>query len=440
MTLQSPKFGLSQSNRRVEDDRLLTGHGAYVDDTAPAGALHAYVLRSSVAHGEIAALDVGDARGMPGVVAVMVAADLAAAGIANDLPTAVARNADGSKAANPKRPILAEGRVRFVGEPVAFVVAESLGQARDAAEAIEVETTDLPVKMDVAEGGPAVHDLAPDNVSYRYEKGDAAACDAALAAAAHRVTLEVDDTRIICASLEPRGTWAEMEGGRLHVCVNGQGVWGQRDQVADSLGMEKADVRVTNPDVGGGFGMKAMSYPETILVAAAAKALGRPVRWMADRSESMLSDNAGRDLVCTAELGFDADMKIVAYRQENVANMGAYHSGYAQHIQSELFSKVMPGVYDVQACHMVSVGVFTNTTQVDAYRGAGRPEAIYVLERAMDYAARELGVDRFELRRKSFIQPEQFPYLSAMGETYDVGDFGRVLGRAETEGEVAGFE
>ncbi|MEM7489114.1 MAG: molybdopterin cofactor-binding domain-containing protein, partial [Pseudomonadota bacterium] len=264
-------------------------------------------------------------------------------------------------------------------------------------------------------------------------------CDAGLAAAAHRVVLEVDDTRIICASLEPRGAWAEMEGARLHVCVNGQGVWGTRDQVAKSLGLAADAVRVTNPDVGGGFGMKAMVYPETILAAHAARALGRPVRWMADRSESMLSDNAGRDLVCRAELGFDADMKLVAYRQENVANMGAYHSGFAQHIQSELFSKVMPGVYDVQACHMVSVGIFTNTTQVDAYRGAGRPEAIYVLERAMDYAAKELGVDRFELRRNSFIQPEQFPYESAMGETYDVGDFERVLNRAEVEADVPGF-
>ncbi|MEM8851874.1 MAG: xanthine dehydrogenase family protein, partial [Pseudomonadota bacterium] len=440
MTLQPPKFGLAQSNARVEDTRLLTGAGRYVDDTAPAGALHAYVLRSSLAHGEVTGLDVSAARGMDGVVLVLTSDDIEAAGVVNHIPTVVARNPDGSKAADPKRPLLTKGRVRFVGEPVAFVVAESLGQARDAAEAIEVEIEDLPVKVDVAEGGPALHDEAPDNVSYRYAKGDAEACEAGLAGAVHRVKLVVDDTRIICASLEPRGAWAEMEDGRLHVCVNGQGVWGTKGQLSKSLGMDEADVRVTNPDVGGGFGMKAMVYPETILVAHAAKMLGRPVRWMADRSESMLSDNAGRDLVCTAELGFDADYKLVAYRQENVANMGAYHSGFAQHIQSDLFSRVMPGVYDVQACYMTSTGVFTNTTQVDAYRGAGRPEAIYVLERAMDYAAKELGVDRFELRRKSFIKPDQFPYMSAMGESYDVGDFARVLGRAEVEGAVAGFE
>ncbi|MEM7490788.1 MAG: xanthine dehydrogenase family protein, partial [Pseudomonadota bacterium] len=222
MTLQPPKFGLAQSNARVEDTRLLTGAGRYVDDTAPEGALHAYVLRSTVAHGDIAGLDVDAARGMDGVALVMTAADLTAAGVEMHLPTAVARNADGSKAADPRRPLLAEGRVRFVGEAVAVVVAETLEQARDAAEAIEVDIADLPVKLDVAEGGPVVHDEAPDNVSYRYEKGDAAACDAGLAAAAHRVVLEVDDTRIICASLEPRGAWAEMEGARLHVCVNGQ--------------------------------------------------------------------------------------------------------------------------------------------------------------------------------------------------------------------------
>jgi carbon-monoxide dehydrogenase large subunit len=440
MTLQPPKFGLAQPNVRVEDTRLLTGRGAYVDDIAPEGALHAYVLRSNVAHGEIASIDVEAAREMPGVALVLTSAEIETAGVVNDLPTSVATNPDGSKAADPRRPLLATGRVRFVGEPMAFVVADSLEAARDAAEAIEVEIEELPVKVDVAEGGPAIHEEAPDNVSYRYEKGDAAACETALAGAAHRVSLKVEDTRIICASLEPRGAWAAPEDGRLHVCVNGQGVWGTKGQVAKSLGLKPEDVRVTNPDVGGGFGMKAMTYPEEILVAYAAHSLGRAVRWFADRSESMLSDNAGRDLICRAELGFDANHKLVAYRQENVANMGAYHSGFAQHIQSELFSKVMPGVYDVQACHMVSTGVFTNTTQVDAYRGAGRPEAIYVLERAMDYAAKELGVDRFDLRRKSFIKPEQFPYLSAMGETYDVGDFHRVLGRAEAEADVAGFD
>lgn len=434
------KFGLSQSTRRAEDPRLLTGRGAYVDDTAPEGALHAFVLRAPVAHAEVASLDVTDAEAMEGVAAIFTAATLAELGVDAHLPTAVAKNRDGSRAADPRRPLLAEGRVRFVGEAVAMVVADTLDHARDAAEAIAVEYEDLDVKLDVAPGGPALHEEAPDNVVYDYAKGDEAACEAALAGAARVVRLTVDDNRIICASLEPRGAWAEAAEGRIHVCVNGQGVWGAKAQLATSLGLEKEAVRVTTPDVGGGFGMKAGTYPETVLVAVAARELGRPVRWMSDRSEAMLSDNGGRDLVCQATLGFDADNRLVAYRMDNVANMGAYNSGYAQHIQSELFSKVMPGTYDVQACFMTSKGIYTNTVQVDAYRGAGRPEAIYVLERAMDFAARELGVDRFELRLKSFIKPGQFPYAQAMGETYDVGDFPRVLRRAMAEGDVAGFE
>ncbi|SDZ32165.1 xanthine dehydrogenase, molybdenum binding subunit apoprotein [Jannaschia faecimaris] len=439
MPAANENFGLSQSVRRAEDPRLLTGRGVYVDDTAPTGALHAFVLRSSVAHADIT-VNVEDARAAEGVALILTGPDIDAAGVVNHIPTVVADNRDGGKAADPQRPLLALGRVRFVGEAIAMVIAETMEQARDAAELIEVDYEELDVKLDVAEGGVAVHAEAPDNVVYDYGKGDEAATEAALAKAARVVELTVDDNRVICASLEPRGSWAEVADGRLHVCVNGQGVWAAKGQLAASLNLNKADVRVTNPDVGGGFGMKAMIYPETILVAHATRALGKPVRWMGDRSESMLSDNAGRDLICHAKLGFDADNRLIAYRMDNVANMGAYNSGYAQHIQSELFSKVMPGCYDVQACYMTSKGIFTNTTQVDAYRGAGRPEAIYVLERAMDHAARELGIDRFELRRKCFIQPDQFPYVSAMGETYDVGDFPRVLNRAMVEADVAGFE
>ncbi len=431
-------FGLTRSVRRAEDPRLLTGGGAYVDDTAPAGALHACVLRSMMAHAGIT-VDAATAREARGVALVLTGADIEAAGVENHIPTTLVATRDGGKGADPRRPLLAVGRVRFVGEAIAMVFADTAARARDAAEAIEVDYDELDVKLDVAPGGAAVHGEAPDNVAYDYAKGDEAGCAAAMAGAARVVELTVEDNRIICASLEPRGVWADMEDGRLHVCVNGQGVWGPKRTLARALRMEAEEIRVTNPDVGGGFGMKAMPYPEMILAAHAARVLGRPVRWMADRSESMLSDNAGRDLTCHATLGFDADHRLVAYRMDNVANLGAYNSGFAQNIQSELFSKVMPGCYDVQACYMTSKGIFTNTTQVDAYRGAGRPEAIYVLERAMDHAARELGVDRFELRRKCFIQPDQFPYETAMGETYDVGDFPRVMDRAMAEGDVAGF-
>ncbi len=433
------KFGSSQSVTRVEDERFLTGHGRYVDDLAPEGALVAHVFRSPVAHGEITELDVSDARAIPGVHLVVTAEDLAAAGLANSIPFTVIDNADGSKAAAPRRPILAEGRVRFVGEPVAFIVADSQSAARDAAEAILFDTRDLAPKLDVAPGGAPIHDEAPDNVCYRWAAGDSAAAEAALSDAAHVVNVTVEDSRIMAASLEPRAIYAEMEGNRLHVCENGQGVWTKKAEIAAWLGVDPDMVKVTTPDVGGAFGMKTMRYPEHFLLSFAARTLDRPVRWMADRTESMLSDNAGRDLTCTAELAFDADYRLTGYRLNTVSNLGAYCSGFSQIIQSRLFSHVFPGVYDVQAAAMTNTAVFTNTTQVDAYRGAGRPEAIYVLERAMDHAARVLGLDPMELRRRSFIDAGQMPYRTAAGELYDSGDFARAMDRAAKEADVAGF-
>ncbi|SLN23676.1 xanthine dehydrogenase family protein molybdopterin-binding subunit [Pseudooctadecabacter jejudonensis] len=435
------KFGKSQSVKRVEDIRFLTGHGRYVDDIAPDGALRAYVLRSTIAHGVIEALDVADARAADGVHMVLTLGDLEAAGVGVALQATVVTNRDGTKGAEPERPLLARDRVRFVGEPVAFIVADTLAQARDAAEMIELEIADLEAHVVVEPGGEMLHAEAPDNLAFDFGLGDEDAVTAALDTAAHVIKVPVDDNRVIVNSMEPRGCYAEPEGAdRLHVSVNGQGVWGTRDKVAAMLGLDKAQVRATNPDVGGGFGMKAMDYPETLLTAYAARALGRAVAWMSDRSEAMQSDNAGRDLNSVATLGFDADHRLVAYRVDTIANMGAYNSEYAQPIQTELFSKVLPGVYDLQAVYMRTRGVYTNTTQVDAYRGAGRPEAIFVLERAMDAAAREMGVDPFELRRINFIRPDQFPYTSATGQPYDVGDFDRVLTRVMAEAKVAGFE
>jgi carbon-monoxide dehydrogenase large subunit len=242
----------------------------------------------------------------------------------------------------------------------------------------------------------------------------------------------------MAASMEPRGAWAEWVDDRLHLCVNGQGVWNQKSQLAEQLGIPAARIRVTNPDVGGGFGMKAMAYPEYVVISHAARMLGLPVRWMSDRTEAMLSDNGARDLVSKAELGFDADLRLVAYRVETLSNLGAYNSQFGQAIQSELFSKVVTGVYDIPIAYMRTVGIYTNTTQVDAYRGAGRPEAITVIEAAMDHAARVLGTDRFELRRRNFIR--SFPHTTIAGETIDVGDFTRVLDRAETLADLAGYD
>ncbi len=429
------KFGSSQPVTRLEDTRFLTGHGRYIDDTAPEGSLRAYVLRSTMAHGEITTLDVSDAREAEGVVALYTAEDIGERGLRNAM-----KGSTVPEGAAPVRPVLAEGRVRFVGEPVVFIVAETLAQARDAAELVEFDIDDLPVKLDIAPGGPAVHEEAPDNVAYEWSIGDAQATEAALSSSAHVVTLTTYDNRIIVNSLEPRGCTAEMEDGRLHVAINGQGVWGHQADLVKWVGLGEDDVRVTNPDVGGGFGMKAMRYPEHFLVALAARETGRPVHWMGDRGESMLSDNGGRDLNVTCTFGFDADHKLTAYKVDSLSNLGAYNSQFGQNIQSALFSKVLTGTYDVQTVFFRNRGIYTNTTQLDAYRGAGRPEAIYALERTMDYAARELGVDPLELRRKNFIKPDRFPYRTAVGELYDVGDFGRLLDRAAGEADLAGFE
>ncbi len=434
------KFGKAQPVKRVEDIRFLTGAGRYVDDIAPEGALRGYVFRSSVAHASIDALDVSEARALPGVHLVLTAEDLAAQGFTEGLWGTTVPNRDGTDGASPLRPVLATDTVRYVGEPVAFIVADTLETARDAAELIEFDYTDKPVHLEVAPGGDALHDVAPNNLAFDWGMGDEAATAEAFAKAHRTVSLDVEDNRVIVNALEPRGCYAEMEGDRLHLSLNAQGVWGHKDQLARVMNMEPSAIRVTNPDVGGGFGMKAMPHNENFLVAMAARMLGQPVRWMSERTEGMLSDSAGRDLTHRAELAFDADNRITAYRVKTVANMGAYNSHFAQAIQTSLFSKVLMGVYDVQTSWLHVEGVYTNTTPVDAYRGAGRPEAIYLLERVVDRAARELGVDPWELRRLNFIKPHQFPYQTTTGETYDVGDFERVLDRAAGFADTAGFE
>lgn len=433
------KFGKSQSVVRVEDVRFLTGHGRYVDDIAPKDALVAFVLRSPVAHADITELDVADAREAEGVHLVMVAEDLEAEGVQLDLQGSTVKNRDGSNGASPVRPLLAKGRVRHVGEAVAVIFAETLQQAKDASELILFDFDERPVAMALEKGGEPLHPEAPDNLAFDWGLGDEAATEAAFAAAKHVIGLDVADNRVIVNAMEPRGCWAEMEGDRLHLCVNGQGVWAQKERLIKMLNMPAEKIRVTNPDVGGGFGMKAMTYPEYYMVSAAARKLNRPVRWMSDRTEAMLSDNAGRDLTHRAELAFDENLRITAYRVKTNANMGAYNSQFAQPIQTQLFSRVLGGVYDIQTTWLHVEGYYTNTTPVDAYRGAGRPEAIYLLERVMDRAARELGVSGADLRRRNFIRPDQMPYKAATGETYDVGEFDRVLTRAEEMADYQGF-
>ncbi|HSF63261.1 MAG TPA: xanthine dehydrogenase family protein molybdopterin-binding subunit [Paracoccaceae bacterium] len=431
------KFGQAQPAGRIEDLRFLTGAGRYVDDLAPRDALFAAFLRSPHAAGRIGALDLDAARAMPGVQLVLDAAGLEGLGVTLGLRGAVLTNADGSRAAAPERPALARGRVCFAGEPVAVVVADTLAQARDAVEAIGLEIDDTGAALALDAGAPAVHPEAPDNCAYDWAMGDAGAVQAALAASAHRVTLEVVHNRVTAASLEPRAAFAEWDGARLHLCVNAQGVWTQKAELARQLGLDAGQVRVTNPDVGGGFGMKVMTYPEYVAIGAAARALGRAVRWASDRGEAMLSDNGARDLVAVAELGFDRDLKITAYRVDVKSNMGAYNSQFGQNIQSVLFSKVLTGPYDIQTAHLRARGFYTHTAPVDAYRGAGRPEAILTLERVLDHAARVLGADPFEIRLRNVIR--QTPYRMVNGEIIDSGDFARVLNRLRAEADVAGW-
>ncbi len=434
------KFGKSQSVLRTEDNRFLTGKGRYIDDATPAGSFFAYFLRAQVAHAEIKSLCIDDAKKAAGVRAIFTAEDLKNNNVKNDLVGVTVKNRDGTDGACPKRPLLATDRVRFVGEPILLIIADSTENAKDAAELVDIDYNDLPVSIDLAIGKNTIHPEAPGNVAFEWELGDKLKTDAVFKNADKVVSMEVANNRIIANSMEPRGCYAQWENNKLHLSVSGQGVWTHKRFLSEILGLKGDQIRVTNPDVGGGFGMKAMGYPEEFLVSFASIQLEKPIRWMSERTEAMLSDNAGRDLKHFAELAFDKANKILAYRVNTFCNLGAYNSRFGQNIQTALFSKVLMGVYDVQTTYLNVVGIYTNTTQVDAYRGAGRPEAIYLLERMMDRAARELKIDPLELRRQNFIKKGCFPYRSSTGEIIDVGDFDRVLSAAEISADIKGFK
>jgi carbon-monoxide dehydrogenase large subunit len=434
------KFGVSQPVTRVEDARFLRGTGSYVEDVTVEGETRVVFVRATVAHATIRSIDVDAARAAPGVLAVVTGADLDAT-IENSMEASQLDNIDGTKSALPRRPVLASGKVRHVGETVVMVVAETLEQARDAAELVEVEYDEEPAVTDTAAaldpGAPQVHAEAPGNLCFDWGHGDREAADAAFRAAHRTVSLDLINNRVIANPMETRGVRTTWDGKRLHVAANGQGPWQTRDELAAKLRLEPGQVRVTHPDVGGGFGMKTFTYPEHLAVAHAAMLTGRPAKWIAERGEGMAADVMGRDHVTRAEAAFDKDLKLTAMRFTTKAGMGAYLSLFGVYIPSVVAMKVLTGVYDVQTVWVNVKGVFTNTTPVDAYRGAGRPESIYAVERLMDYAARELGVDPVELRRRNFIR--KFPYVTCVGETYDVGDFDRVLDRGLKEADAAGF-
>lgn len=436
------RFGLGQSIRRREDACLVVGGGSFQEDRAPDDALRAAFLRSPVAHARIMRLDADAAREVPGVRGVLLGADFEAAGV-NDCEAVCVPNRDGTTTPRPKRPLVATDRVRFVGEPVALVLAETLAAARDACELIAVDYQELPAVTDTATADrqppPALHECVPDNRAFDWAFGDETVVDAVLAECAHRVELALVNNRVVACPMEPRGAAAHWQDTRLHVDVGIQNVWRVQRELATRFGLAPEDVRVTSAHVGGGFGTKAMPYPEFTAVAHAARVVGQPVRWMSDRSEAFVSDAMGRDHVTRAVAGFDAALRLRALRVDNTIALGAYLSQHGAVIPSELMVKVLPGAYDFAHLYFGVRGVYTNTTPTDAYRGAGRPEANYVIERLMDLAARQFGVCPLELRARNFIRAEQFPYRSAAAETIDVGDFHRVLQRARKAGDIAGF-
>jgi aerobic carbon-monoxide dehydrogenase large subunit len=440
------KFGLAQPVRRVEDPRLLKGDGRYTDDFAPAGCLRGVVLRSPHAAANLRAIDTAAAKQVPGVVAVYTHADLAADAIGG-LPCLVPlTNRDGSPAVLPPHPVLADGAVRHVGDPVAFVVAETLQAGRDGAEAIAVDYDILPAVTDLASatepGQPRVWEAAPDNICFDWGQGDQAKADALFQLAAHVTRLTVVNNRVVVASMEARAALAEYDqtGGRWRLTTNTQGGWLIKEMLANHVfktGQDK--FRVITPDVGGGFGMKIFLYAEHVLACYAARKLGRPVKWTSDRSEAFVCDTQGRANFTTGELALDKDGKFLALRTRNFADMGAYLSTFAPFIPTLAGAKVLASVYGFQAVYAHVIGVFTNTVPVDAYRGAGRPESNYLVERIIDRAARELGIDRAELRRRNMIPASAMPFATAMKEVYDSGDFPRVFETALRKMDYAGF-
>ncbi|MFQ3623017.1 MAG: xanthine dehydrogenase family protein molybdopterin-binding subunit, partial [Acetobacteraceae bacterium] len=440
------KFGLSQPMRRVEDPRLLRGGGRYADDIAVPGQAWGYVARSPHAHARIRAIDTAAARAVPGVLGVFTGADLQAAGL-GPVPCAVPlKNRDGSPRAETPRPALAVDRVRHVGDAVAFIVAESLQAAKDGAEALAIDYEILPSVTDLAAAhdpdAPAVWDGVARNLCFDWETGDKAETERLFAEAAHVTRLTVVNNRIVVASMEARAALGEYDPGteRFTLHANTQGAWLVKRLLAEQVFRLPQDrFRVVTNDVGGGFGMKLFVYPEHVLVLFAARALGRPVKWTSERSEAFVSDTHGRDNITTGELALDGEGRFLALRTRTLANMGAYLSTFAPFIPTGAGSKVLASVYGFRAVHVNVLGLLTNTVPVDAYRGAGRPEANYVVERLIDQAAREMGIDRIELRRRNMVPPSAMPWRTPMGATYDSGDFATVLDAALKQADWAGF-
>jgi len=433
--------------RRREDRRFLTGRGRYTDDLRRPGELHAALVRSTLAHARIRALDVAAAQAAPGVAAVFTGADLEAAGVGS-LPCGwLVRSHDGTPMAEPPHLPLARERVRHVGDPVAVVIAETRAEARAAAAFVEVDLEELPAVVScrdaIRAGAPLVWDQIPGNTCYTWEIGDAAATEAAFARADHVVSLDLVNNRLIPNAIEPRAALGEYDPARdfYTLTTSSQNPHVIRLLMGNFvLHLPEHKLRVVSPDVGGGFGSKIFHYAEEAIVTWAAGRLARPVRWTAERSESFVSDAHGRDHVTRAELALDRAGRFLGLRVRTVANLGAYLSTFSSSVPTYLYGTLLAGPYRTPAIHCQVRGVFTNTVPVDAYRGAGRPEAAYLLERLVDRAAGELGLDRVELRRQNLIPPDAFPYQTPVALEYDSGNYQATLDRALETADWKGFE
>ena len=435
------QFGIGQPVRRIEDRRFITGRGRYLDDIARPHQAHAVLLRSPHAHAGVKSIHTAEAIAAPGVLAVLTGADLAKDGLGT-IPCV----SGVAGAILPPRPAIVTDRVRHVGDTVAMIVAESQAQARDAADLVAVDYEPMAATIDTASalspGRPQVWDEAKGNLSFAWEVGDRAAVERAAAAARHKVTLTLVNNRVVVNSMEPRGAIGEYDAGEdcFTLWSSTQGSHFVRNLLAEHVfHIPENRIRVVTPDVGGGFGMKLFLYPEHALVLWAAKRVGRPVKWVPDRADAFMTDTQGRDNVTRLDLALDADLKFLGLSVDLIANMGAYLSNFAPEIPTFSGAVMHSGVYAIPAIHVAVKGVFTHTTPVDAYRGAGRPEAAYALERLVEFAARQLGVVPEELRRRNLVPKAAMPYATPLGLIYDSGDFVHNLDQALASVGHAGF-
>jgi carbon-monoxide dehydrogenase large subunit len=434
--------GIGASVRRKEDQRFLTGNGHYTDDISRPGQTYAAFIRSPHAHARIKRVDAAAGSAMPGVVAVLTGADLAGDKIGNLICGWMIHSRDGSPMKMAPHPALAHEKACHVGDPVAVVIAESLAQARDAAERITVDYEILPAVIDPAQAqtGPQIHDVAPNNTIYQWHLGDAAAAEAALKSAKHVTRLDIVNNRLVPNAMEPRVALAEYDSGNdsLTLWNTSQNPHVARLVIAAFVGMApEHKLRVIAPDVGGGFGSKIFIYPEEVVCLWASRRVGRPVKWTSDRSEAFLCDAHGRDHVTHAEMAFDGEGKITALKVKTIANLGAYMSTFSSSVPTYLYATLLSGQYDIPLIYCEVDAVYTNTVPVDAYRGAGRPEATFVVERLVEVGARELRIDPAELRKKNFIR--KFPHQTPVIMNYDAGDYQASLDKALQLADIQGF-